>query len=174
MNTIKNFKKLFLTGLLVVALPAFSMAQFGPRIGDWEMTIGGSGANDNSFNEFDGRLSATVGTYLTDEWLVSVRQGIGRAGGNTRGSTHVAADYHFRFDPRWLPFVGVNVGGFYGSGSSNTFSAGLEGGVKYYVHPQTFVFGMVEYHWQFSRTRFVADEFSDGVFLYSVGVGFNF
>jgi hypothetical protein len=53
-------------------------------------------------------------------------------------------------------------------------AAGLEGGAKYYVKPKTFIFAMVEYQWLFNSGNDVANNFDDGRFLYSLGIGFHF
>jgi hypothetical protein len=82
-------------------------------------------------------------------------------------------DYHFNLD-RWRPFVGANFGGFYGDGVDDTFAAGLEVGVKYYVLPKTFILGSLEYQWLFESAGGADDSFDDGQFIYGLGIGFNF
>jgi hypothetical protein len=72
------------------------------------------------------------------------------------------------------PFFGVNLGRIYGDTISDTWAAGLEGGAKYYVQPRTFIMAMVQYAWYFDKRDNIDDTFSQGQFLWNVGVGFNF
>ena len=72
------------------------------------------------------------------------------------------------------PFVGLNLGGFYGDNTTDTFAAGIEAGLKFYVRPKTFVFALVNYAWTFDNADDAGDNFDDGAILWTVGVGFNF
>ena len=89
------------------------------------------------------------------------------------GQTRVAVDYHFNLQ-RFRPFLGASFGGVYGEGVTDSWAAGLEGGLKYYVLPKTFLFGLVEYQWLFKDTDEFSDNFDDGAFTYAIGIGFNF
>jgi len=148
-------------------------------LGDKEFTLGGSGASNRDFDNSFGGVNFSYGWYTTPTQLLSVRQSINysnpnRGGQSWNGSTRVAFDQHLTAHGALRPFVGVNVGGVYGDAVRDTFAAGLEGGAKFYVHPRTFVYAMVEYGWFFRRARGVDDAFNDGQFNWGVGVGFNF
>ena len=151
---------------------------YGPRRGEREFTIGGSGVANRDLDNSMGGVDFSIGQYLNDTLAVTIRQGVsysnGAGGGaDFDGSTFVALDQHFG-TTRWRPFLGVNFGGLYGERTSDTWAAGLEGGVKYYIQPKTFVAAMVNYAWTFNDSDGATDNFDDGAFLWSVGVGFNF
>jgi hypothetical protein len=151
---------------------------FGAVAGNWEFTVGGSGGSNNDIDNSAGGINVALGYYLADTLSLSVRQGASYSNGSGGGaefdgSTFIALDQHFGTG-RLRPFVGVNFGGFYGDNTNDTFAAGLETGLKLYVKPQTFVFALVNYAWTFDDSDTATDNFDDGAFLWTVGVGFNF
>jgi hypothetical protein len=167
---------------LLVFLPAAAIAQtgaeyeYGSQQGNFDVTLGGSGTNDNDFETGDFAISGSIGYFVTDNVLVSLRQTVNAGLGEDddfNGSTRLAADYVFEFD-RWQPFVGAQVGGIYGENVDNTGVAGPEAGLRVYVNPLTYLFGQVEYQFLFEDAGDVEDNFDDGVFVYTVGIGFNF
>ncbi len=144
-----------------------------------ELTFGGSGGVDRGFNDSFGGATASYGVYFNNEWLGVVRQSINYNNpdvGATRwsGSTRVAANYHFTELGMVMPFVGASFGRIYGDAVHDTWTAGLEAGLKYYVRRQVFVFAMVEYSWFFERGRQLDNNFDKGQFGWTTGVGFNF
>lgn len=153
--------------------------QFGLRqAGDWEFTIGGSGMSNNDLNNSLGGVDFSLGRFTTDSLLVSVRQSVSYANGQSSGAKHdgstfLALDQHFGAG-RLQPFVGINAGGLYGGRTSDTWAAGIEAGVKYYVMPRTFVRALVNYAWTFNDSNSASDNFDNGAFIWSVGAGFNF
>lgn len=155
-----------------------SIDVYGARATDWEFTLGGSGASDNDFNNSLGGVNFAVGNYLTDSLELSVRQSVSYSngsGGNDSSydaSTFAALDYHFGVE-RLRPFVGVNFGGLYGDNTNDTWAAGVEAGLKFYVKPTTFLYALVNYAWNFDDGHKATDNFNDGAFLWSVGVGFS-
>jgi hypothetical protein len=172
---------LFATGLCTnvygqSAIDEPTNAYFGPEAGDWALTLGGSGSSSHDFDGGRGDLTGSLGYYLTPNWEVSVRQGIGFSDfgeSSWSGATRGAIDYNFDLN-RWRPFLGANFGGLYGDGVTDTFAAGFEAGVKYYVSSKTFILGMVEWQWLFKDADNADDAFDDGQFIYSLAVGFNF
>jgi hypothetical protein len=149
---------------------------FGPHAGEFEFTLGGGGASNTDFDNSLGGVNFSVGYFLSDTLEISARQSInysnGAGDGEYDGATFVALDHHFGTG-RLRPFVGVNVGALYGENTSDTWAAGIEGGLKFYVLPQTFIFGLVNYAWTFKEADDAADNFNDGALLWTVGVGFN-
>ena len=178
-----SLTKSLLLGTVLAATPLAVLGQmqstsaYGPSEGDWELTLGGSGSNDNSFDSGAGGLNGSIGYFFSDALELSLRQDLSLSdlGGSSSWSagTRMALDYHFDLG-RTRPFVGVNAGGFYGDDVPDTFAAGLEAGIKYYVKPQTFVFLMGEYAWLFDDASDANNTFDDGRFVYSLGIGFNF
>ena len=151
---------------------------FGAVKGDWEFTLGGSGGSNKDFDDSLGGLNLSLGYYLTDGLELTVRQSANYSNGSGGGaeydgSTFVALDYNFGTG-RLRPFVGVNFGRLYGDNTNETWAAGVEGGLKFYVQPKTFLFVLANYAWTFEDADNVTDAFDDGAVLWSAGVGFNF
>jgi len=150
---------------------------FGPTAGDWELMIAGSGSNDNDFDNGSGALAFELGYFLTDGLAVSVRQTAGFASlgsdDSWTGSTTGALDYYFDLG-RWRPFVGVSLGYLYGDDVNESFVAGPEVGVRYYVLEDTFINVRGGYEFTFEDADDADEAFDDGRFVYSLAIGFHF
>lgn len=172
----KKYIQLILFGACVLlALPSHAQ-QYGPLAGDWELTLGGGGSSDKEFSSGSFGLNTGLGYYFTPKLELAVRQAVNYSDfGDSvwNGSTRLALDYHFDLN-RFRPFVGANFGGIYGDSVRDTFAAGLEAGLKYYVLEKTFIFGSLEYQWLFRNAGSADNNFDDGQFAYVVGIGFNF
>lgn len=154
-------------------------SDWGPRAGDMEFTLSGTGFSNKDLDSSSGGASASVGWYLNDTLEAVVRQSItysnSDAGSDSwAGTTRVALDQHILARGPVRPFVGVNFGGIYGDDTNETWVAGLEAGAKFYVKESTFIFAMVDYGWSFDDGDDADDTFSDGGFTWSLGIGFNF
>lgn len=166
------------SGTNLSTTPPRGMDDYGARTGDWEFTLGGSGASNKEMDDSLGGLNFSVGYFLTDTFEVAARQSVnysnaaGGGGANYDASTFIAVDQHFG-SGRFRPFVGLNVGALYGENTSDTWAAGIEGGLKFYVLPKTFLFAIADYAWSFKGSKSPTHNFNDGAFLWSVGVGFN-
>lgn len=143
----------------------------------WELTLVGSGSSDESFDGTTLSTEAAVGYFISDNMELVVRQGISfadRPGDNDwNGSTRGAFDYHFDMYPLY-PFIGANFGMLYGDTVEEQFIAGPEGGLKCLVNDTTFLFGLIEYEFLFDDAEDADDNFDDGRFVYSIGIGFTF
>ncbi len=163
-------RKLLFVGV-VALLPSLAMAV--PQAGDWELTLSGTGASDNDFDNNSFGVDVQVGYYFIDPAQVYVRQSLSwvdpeGSDSVVQGSTRLGLDWHFQLGDNWRPFVGANIGYAYGDFVDDSWIASLEGGVKYYVNASTFIYGIVEY-------QFLLEEsFGDGGFVYGLGIGFNF
>ena len=176
-----------LVSLFIAALPlgvtaqtTASAADMGPHGGEREITIGGSGASNRQFSDSVGGATLSVGQFLNDTQEISIRQSINYSNPDLpgarqewNGATRLAFDQHFGTTGALRPFIGVNVGGIYGRSVTDSWEAGLEAGLKYYVHPHTFVFATPEYDWTFRHASGLRHRFDNGQFNWSVGVGFN-
>ncbi|MEQ9447470.1 MAG: outer membrane beta-barrel protein [Rhodospirillaceae bacterium] len=165
---------------LLLSFPAFAQnaEPHGPRAGDWEATLSGTGTSNNDFDNHTFGISGGAGKYLTDNVLVGARQSINftdveNGDDVTNFSTRVFADWVFDLG-KWRPFIGVNFGGIYGENVNDTFAAGPEVGVKYYADRNTFVYGLAEYQFTFKDADEADRAADDGQFYYTVGIGFNF
>jgi hypothetical protein len=150
----------------------------GPVAGTQEITLGGSGGSDKSFDDTTLSLQGSWGKYLNSTSMWGVRQTINvrdSEESNTifSGATRVFYDYHFGTAPT-RPFIGASFGGFYGRDVRNTFSAGPELGVKHWLKSDVFIGAMVEYQFLFRSGRDARDRYDDGALLYSVNLGYNF
>jgi hypothetical protein len=169
-----------------LALPSFVLAQdndddvdrFGPEGSNWELTLNGSGFNDKDFDNgaFGGGFS--IGYFLNENFELALRQSVNYVdteaidGSDTVASTRLAADVHFDLG-RLQPFIGVNAGGLYGDEIPDTFLAAPEAGVKLYIKPEAFLMLLGEYQFFFKDVEDADDNFENGQFVYTVGVGFN-
>ena len=169
-------------GLALLAAPlavsAQSSSDYSTSAGDYEFTLSGNGASDKDVDNSSGGFGASVGYYLNDSLAAVVRQtfnfvSLEEGGDSWMGSTRLALDQHFGAD-RLRPFIGVNAGGIYGEDVEETLVAGIEGGLKFYVQPRTFLFARAEYGWAFEDSDDAADTVDDGGFPWTVGIGFNF
>ncbi len=169
--------KLLKTSVLIAAFaPAVTLAQ--AVNGDNEVTISGTGGSDKDFDATVFGLTGSYGKYISDMGQAGVRQNItisDTEGEETDfdGATVIYYDHHFNLD-RLRPFVGLNVGYNYGDTTEETFSAGPELGLKYYVLEKTFIQGMVQYQFLFEDADEIDDRSDDGRYYYSVGMGYNF
>ncbi|MDX1735641.1 MAG: hypothetical protein R3228_14805, partial [Halioglobus sp.] len=89
------------------------------------------------------------------------------------GSTRGYVNYHFG-ENNARPFVGASLGAVYGDAVDDTGFAGLEFGLKYYVLAKTYILGRAEYQFFFDSGGSAEDNWDDGAFAYTIGVGFNF
>lgn len=168
-------RKMFLFSVAAMALvlvPAAAQAQFSE--GDWELTLNGSGTSSKDFDSNTVSVNGSLGYFVSDQIEIALRQGVSwtsidQGPDVAAFATRVAADYHFDLD-RWQPFVGVVGGGVYGDEDVlDSFVAGPEAGVKYFVNSTTFVFAAAEYEFFFNSGD--ADVIDTGQFVYSIGMG---
>ena len=157
---------------------AQTVGDYGPDEGDWEFTLTGNGVSDKDFDTNIFGFAASVGYFFNPHLEVAIRQSLNFISDDDdddelAGSTRAAIDYHFDLD-QWWPFVGGSFGGVYGDAIDDAWTGGIEGGVKWYVKPETFIFGMIEWLWFFDDGSDFDDNFDDGQFVYTLGVGFNF
>jgi hypothetical protein len=168
-----------IAALLMLALlsPATGIAR--PQQGDNTLTLSGSGANDRRFDTGSLNFGFEYGNFWTQSWQVGLRQGLGYtwidgADNIWSGATRAFSGYHFVGDSAWVPHLGASVGFIYGDNVSNSLSAGLEAGVKYYVLENTFVGLLAEYQFLFESPGDIGDQFNDGAIFYNLSVGYHF
>jgi hypothetical protein len=174
--------KLVLAALFAGAFSTQALAQaesvppytpeIGPRAGDYELIISGSGNSSKNFETNTFGSTVSLGWYWTENVQVGFRQSFGFGlvdGGRDiwNGRSVVAVDYVFDFG-RWRPFIGAFVGGVYGKDVDDDGVGGLEAGLKWYANESTFIQGSASYGPTFTQG------FDNGDFQYTVGVGFNF
>lgn len=164
----------------VLAFAQDPAALTGPMQGDRELMVAGSGSSDVDFDNNRLNLSVSFAQFLTDAASLGVRQDVHWVDPDVgssilRGATDVFAHWHFGEPGAMVrPFLGVNVGYFYGDELTNTWVAGPELGAKWYVQPQTFILTQIDYQWTFTDADDIDENWDDGRFRYQVGVGYNF
>jgi len=184
---------MFRKGIAVAALALGGMAAFapstakaqnlgGPTSNPWELTLGGTASHGPDLNGFNGAVNASIGYYFGNLEL-SGRQSLtysdvstGTQGSSLNASTRIALDLHFPMGDHdeFVPYIGANIGYVYGDSVHDTFEAAPEAGLKYYVNNNTFIFVSVEYQFFFDTDSNASDAFSDGQFVYGLGIGFRF
>ncbi|MAL98461.1 hypothetical protein [Hydrocarboniclastica marina] len=169
-----KFKPLIVSACLVFVPLGVTAA---PSTGDKLFTLAGSGSSDKDLDNNQFNVSFDVGQYMTDQTAVGIRQSAGAADlgddSSWTGATRVFADYHFgRADMQ--PFLGANIGGIYGDGVDETFFAGPEFGLKYYMKRETYLSVQAEYQVFFDNSNDVENNYDNGAFVYSAGLGINF
>jgi outer membrane protein W len=151
--------------------------EVGVQQGDMLLTLSGSAANGPDFDAVTISAAAKFEYAIADNFTIGAKQAIGytdagAASSALNASTSIGTWYHFGFD-NFVPYIGANLGYTYGDAVSDTWFLSPEAGVKYYVNEETFVFLSVEYQWFFDDTDEIDDSFSDGQFIYQLGVGFE-
>lgn len=151
----------------------------GPAQGVIELTLAGNGQSDHDFN--NSAIGGTIGLgyFLTDYLELGVRQNASYtdpngAASSWDGVTRVFADVNIGSGPL-VPFIGANIGYRYGDNTSDTWEAAPEAGLKWYVGKsrEAFIYAAVEYQFLFDSGSEFTDNFSDGVWVYTLGVGVN-
>lgn len=161
-------------GVLCLILPTISFAQgFSP--GDKEVLLNGAGTSDKDFDTSVFSVQGSLGYFFTRNIEAAVRQSfslsdIEASGSSWIGSTRGALDYNLDLGRFW-PFVGGSIGFNYGDDAPDTWTAGLEGGLKFFVNTTTFFLGMLEWQWFLDDDD--EDGFSDGQWIYMIGIGFR-
>lgn len=160
----------------IAAVPTSAQAAF--KAGDVDITLSGSGQNGPDFDGFAASANAQAGYFFTDALELGIRQTVTysdiQSSGALAGSTRVFLDYHFELAPNIYPYIGANIGYVYGDAVSDTFAAAPEAGIKFFVNPSTYIFVSAEYQFFFDKANEASDSFSDGQFIYGLGVGFVF
>lgn len=163
---------------LVLTLVGTS-AWAGPQTGDRVLTLSGTGGSDKNFNNNDFGVSGELGYFLSDSLEAGIRQSVNasvqkHANNVYAGSTRAFADWHFGGPNAFQPFIGVNLGGVYGESVKESWSAGPEIGMKYYVKDKTFIQAAAEYQFLFQHANDIDNKFNNGAYFYTLGIGYNF
>lgn len=170
-------RRLMVVAALAVLPAVAAQAQFNQ--GDWELTLSGQGSNGPDFDGTSWSLDGQLGYFYTKNLEVGIRQtltytdiGITAGGGTAwTGATRLSLDWNFDTG-RWVPYVGGNIGFAYGDGIHDTWEAGPEAGIKFFVNSTTFIRLGVEYEFFFDEGS-DSTALSDGQFIYSLGIGFR-
>lgn len=171
-------RRICFTCALLAGLAWAPLSQGAPEAGDREVTINGSGTSSNDLDNNNLSVSGSLGKFITDSSEWGVRQLIGFTNSSNTdsrfsGATRLFYDWHYDADA-WQPYVGASLGYIYGEDTHETFSAGPEAGVKYYVKDKTFVNVGLEYQFLFDDSSDIDNTYDDGAIFYNIGMGYNF
>lgn len=166
---------LFIAGAMIFVGSNAAMAY---RAGEMELTLGGIGSSDESLDGTDLNVGGSLGYFLTDALSVALRQDVYYTdlpkSDAFSGVSRLAMDYHFEVNEFLYPFIGANIGYMYGDIFRDQWIAGPEIGLKYFANETTFIYGLIEYSFTFKSSDDIEDNFDDGRFGYSLGIGFKF
>lgn len=147
----------------------------GPNAGNWEATLTGTGQSDDEFNSSAFGVTGSLGRYLTENWLVTFKQGLtldeetALSGDSTLVNGRSVLQGAYQFDmAKWQPYIGMNVGYLYGASTDDEAVFGPEIGLKYFVNESTFMFGNIGYEVPFDECC------NNGTVPYSLGIGFTY
>lgn len=135
------------------------------------LTLDGGGLSD--LKTHDNTIGVTLG--LSQEGLVwqplevGVRQSLSYEsdGNDVQGRTALFGDWNVPVAKKVTAFVGWQVDGTYGQGTSFTWRTGPEGGVKLFVADNAYLFGRVNYDLKLNGNS------GDSV-AYTIGIGLKF
>jgi hypothetical protein len=170
--------RVLIAAAALLLLPALAAAQF--ERGDWELTLAGVGTSNKDFDEHAIGVSGGLGYFLLDPLELSLRQTLTYVKSSdsnaTDASTIFALDWHFPLgeDHRLVPFIGGNVGFFYGDTVSDSLEYGPEAGVKYFVNTTTFIYFRAEYEFFSHVSGSSSTSNDDRQIVYGIGIGFRF
>ncbi len=160
--------------VLCLALPVGAFAQ-GFNQGDKEILLNGAGVSENDFDSSVFSVEGSFGYFFNKNIEGALRQSINFSsvegqGSSWNGNTRGALDYHLDLGRFW-PFVGGNLGYTYGHNVTDTWTIGVEGGLKFFVNNTTFVQGRIEYDWLLNNDD--NRGFNDAEWVYVLGIGFR-
>jgi outer membrane protein W len=168
-------RKFFVVAALMIvpAMATTANAQF--KAGDFELTLGGNGANNRGFTAGSFGVAGSIGYFFTPNIEVALRQSANyshpasNVSDQFLGSTRAAIDYNFDFG-KFVPYVGVNGGYNYGTrGFTDTWEVAPEAGIKFFLNSTTFLLGQAEYQILFHNASQAS--FNRGSWVYSIGLG---
>ena len=175
-------KRVLLATAVLALVPFIANAQEfrgGAKQGSQEVTLSGTGSNNNDFDAGNLGITGSYGYYFSPALELSVRQSLNWSGStssddNWNGATRIAVDYHFFNTGKFRPFIGANIGYIYGDNVNDTGTIGPELGFKWYVNDTTFVLVQTEYQVFFDGGDDISNNFDDGAFQHTIGLGFIF
>lgn len=174
-------KGLALCALALFCLPTIARADDSGNLasdaGPFELTLGGTGTEDQSVKTGNAGGSISLG-YFVLPWLeVGARDSAsytGIGGSAWENTIRGAVDINIPIN-RFEPFFGVNVGYDDGRYIRGTGTAAPEAGLKFFVTKSAFLYGTVEYDFRFNtNASSVATGIKNGEFNYSFGIGLRF
>lgn len=126
-----------------------------------------------------GNLNADLsyGYYFTPGWQLGFRQGLNYNFIDDHRDFWIATttpfiNYNFRVTDIIVPYLGAFIGLVWND-RDVTGTAGPQGGIKFFVHDQTFLNLGYRYEIFFNRIKAIEDNASRGNHVFNVGIGFT-
>lgn len=165
--------KRFVFAAVLALLPAMALAQ--QKAGQWDFSLGGGGVSDNDIETGSANVTFLVGYFISKELEVGLIQGWSYVDVDvdTAWSANTSLFGAFHFDLNAVqPFIGpvLGYGGYGDNAAQDEWYYGVLGGVKWYVKPEVYIYGSVQYQRFFDEL----DDGSEGAFQYNIGIGFVF
>lgn len=88
-------------------------------------------------------------------------------------TTRLIVDYYFG-SGEITPLVGISMGYVQKENEKKQLLARPKIGLKYYMNPSTYLYGLLEYQLLFDETARLPDVYDDGEFVYGIGLGLTF
>ena len=145
--------------------------------GDNIFGLTGVGSSDENLKHTSFGTNLSLGYFFSNNLAGELRQGFNfsdRTGSDGwNASTRGALDLYLGTETI-CPLIGANLGYVYGNDITDTLIVGPEVGLKWFVNDTTYISALMEYQFFFTKSDNVGEVFSDGRFVYSLGIGFKF
>jgi len=161
--------------MMPVPLTSAAYAESGLQQEARKFTLIRSGTGDNTLDSTGLASPSRYGRFVNLEKVI--RQDASFTNGPDRKDrndiTRVIENYYFG-DGAWSPLVGLSMGYLQKDNANDQFFAAPEIGVKYFMNPSTFFYGLLMYQFLFEDTYDVESAYENGRFVYGVGLGLTF
>lgn len=165
-------------GTLVIGL-LFSNGSASALPGDGASELQVSGGFNHTQGSDTGSLNGDLsyGYYLTPGWQVGFRQGLNYNFIDDKRDFWLATttpffNYNFRLTDIIVPYLGAFIGLAWNDRDA-TGTIGPQGGIKFFVHENTFLNLGYRYEIFFSRIETIDNNKSRGNHVANIGVGFT-
>jgi hypothetical protein len=160
---------------LLLVGPCFAFAQnLASDAGPFEITGAASGGNNREFTTGSVTVQGGVGFFVLPFLEIAARDGFTYAdlgnGYTWENTARGAIDFNLPLG-NFEPYVGGNIGYFSSHNGGDSPLAAPEIGLKFLFTQNVFIFGQIEYDFFWRNT---GNTFSNGQFVYLVGLGFRF
>jgi hypothetical protein len=159
----------------IVFLPCMALAQnLAADAGPFEVTVAASGDDNRAFTTGGVTVGGSVGFFVLPFLEISGRDVYSwdnpGAGYTWDNSARAAVDFNIPLG-NFEPYAGGNIGYFASRNEGNSPEAAPELGLKLLFTKNVFIYGQAEYDFFWRNT---GNTFSNGMFVYGIGLGLRF
>lgn len=167
----------YIVAAFVMLTPRIAAAQIDSGLQQDERKLSAIhfGLNDEGPGHPDQASSSNIGRFLNLEKILRNDQSYIDLPGmdDWDYSTRMIVDYYFGSE-EWVPMIGLSMGYVQNENENSRFVAGPEIGLKYFMNPSTFLYGLLGYQFLFDNEDAEEDLFYNGRFIYGIGLGVTF